>query len=169
MIGKNQILFNKYYALITNCNLLKFIAIQFLVITIFSMIIKLVFYFFSIDIGINQVVISFNNSPILIKVLVLIILGPFLETFIFQSLPYLVLSKFPLLKNKKFILIFSALLFGISHTYSVGYVVYAFFIGAFLMFSYLSRLKKGDSFQTVFTIHILINSIAFLIDLISQR
>lgn len=162
MIVKLKFLLHRYFSLMANCSLIKFIIIQFPIIILFSFFIKTIFFLLSVDQGINTSAGHFNDKPPLLKFFILVLLAPLFETFVFQTLPYLILNKIPLIKNKTyFILFFSSLLFALSHTYAISYVVYAFFMGILLMGSYLIRLKKGDSFQAVFTLHMLANCLVF--------
>lgn len=163
IIEKYKSLFDKYFLIISNCNLAKFILIQIILIIGFSIIFKLILHFFSIEIEGNTSVTLFDNKPIFLKFILFVILGPILETLIFQFLPYLILSNFLRGRNKKIIIIIvSALFFAFTHWYGIFYFIYALAIGLILMFSYLSRLKKGDSFQAILIIHTLFNCLAFL-------
>ena len=88
----------------------------------------------------------------------IVIVAPLFETFICQYAVFKLLSQFPLFRNhQSFIIVISAASFGIMHYYSLIYIVYAFIMGLFLMYAYMLRLQKEDSFKAVSSIHALIN------------
>lgn len=99
------------------------------------------------------------------QIIVASIIGPLLETFIFQYGIIEILSSNKIFKEKKIIIaIISSLLFGISHSYSYLYMFYAFIIGLFLAYSYFVYKKKGFSaFWIVFIIHCLRNTISTIL------
>jgi len=163
IIERYKSLFDKYFSIISNCSLSKFIFIQLIIIIGFSITFKSILHFLSISIESNTFVTLFDNKPMFVKFILFIIMGPFLETIIFQYLPYQILANLLKGRNKKIIIIIiSALLFSFTHWYGIFYFLYALVIGLILMFSYLSRLEKGDSFQAILIIHTLFNCIVFL-------
>lgn len=89
-------------------------------------------------------------------------IAPFIETLIFQSLVIELLEKIKILNEKKYIIvIISAILFGISHSYSYIYIFYAGILGLFLGYAYIVYQKKHFSpFLMVIIIHSLRNTIA---------
>lgn len=92
-----------------------------------------------------------------------VVLAPLFETFLFQYMVFVLLSKMKIIGNSSFlIIIISSLLFGISHWYSFAYVVMASFIGVVLMYAYLFYSSKpSKAFWSVVLIHALHNLIVF--------
>lgn len=101
-------------------------------------------------------------------VMIGILIAPLVETLLFQTLVYFVLSRINLFNQRKIlIIIVSAILFAVEHIYSVQYMIYTFVMGAFLMYAYI--ISKGKNpFLRVFLIHLMINSIAFLLDILTD-
>ena len=89
---------------------------------------------------------------------------PIIETFLFQFLPFTLLTKIPFLK-KSHIIILSALLFAFWHIYSIHYIIYTFIAGAFYMFLYFMRVGKY-SFLTIVALHALNNATSILLNCI---
>lgn len=102
-----------------------------------------------------------NTSSISYKFIVAIILAPIMETFVFQ---YLV---FVSLKNKIkpiFIIIISALLFGLSHYYDFFYILNTIYIGLILALAYYNwNGKRINKFWMVVSIHSLHNLITLVV------
>ncbi|WP_426479898.1 CPBP family glutamic-type intramembrane protease [Chryseobacterium sp. CBSDS_008] len=61
-----------------------------------------------------------------------IFIAPFLETFLFQYLPYFILSKWIKLNNKVFCIIIMSIIFASMHYYNWLYIVMTFFGGIIL-------------------------------------
>lgn len=95
--------------------------------------------------------------------IVVVVVAPLIETFIFQFLIFYLMSL--LTKNKIAILLTSALLFGLSHSYSLLYILSGCMGGLLLGYAYLIfQVRKKYSFWTVSVIHSLNNLYLFLID-----
>lgn len=93
-----------------------------------------------------------------------VILVPLIETLIFQKWAYQLLSLVGWLKRRKILIILlGATLFGLIHFYSLSYIIYNFFIGALLMFSFIIRIGKTP-YLTVVVLHGLMNLFSILID-----
>lgn len=100
----------------------------------------------------------------LLKTLLVVLVGPFFETFLTQALPYYFLSLFQFMKRKQgLIVLISGILFGSIHVFSLQHIFYATVIGFFLSGTYVIRAKKGDSFLCTFLLHAFFNLIALLI------
>ncbi|WP_333861548.1 CPBP family glutamic-type intramembrane protease [Clostridium sp.] len=108
---------------------------------------------------------SLETSSLLAKIIVGSIIGPILETIIFQYGIIEILSSIKIFKEKKIIIaIISSLLFAISHSYSYLYISYSFIIGLVLAYSYLTYKKKNFSaFGVVFWIHCIRNTISTIL------
>ncbi|WP_411683022.1 type II CAAX prenyl endopeptidase Rce1 family protein [Clostridium thailandense] len=95
-------------------------------------------------------------------------LSPILETAIFQYAIIEFLSSISILREKNIlIIIISAILFGLSHSYSYVYVFYGFIMGLLLSYSYLTYKNKSFSaFWVVFLIHCIKNIISIVLSAI---
>ena len=97
------------------------------------------------------------------RVFSVVVIAPLIETLIFQSLAYRFISRINFFrKHKVWIIIVSALLFGIAHSYSISYMVFGFIIGCVFMYAYMLRIGK-KSYWTVVAIHSLCNLSSILL------
>jgi len=92
-----------------------------------------------------------------------VFIAPLIETLIFQigviKLVYYILPKYPIIP-----IIVSATLFGLTHFYSIYYVIYTVMIGLFLGTLYfISKRKKISPFWVIFSVHALYNLTVFVI------
>lgn len=87
-----------------------------------------------------------------------IIIAPFLETFLFQYLPFKLTQKWmhPILS-----ILFCGLIFGIPHIYNWFYMLSAVVIGLLLGSAYYLRINTGRAFLIVTIIHLLNNCVVF--------
>ncbi|WP_160692258.1 CPBP family intramembrane glutamic endopeptidase [Clostridium sp. C2-6-12] len=108
---------------------------------------------------------NLNAASVESQIIIGSIIGPLIETFIFQYGIIEILSSTKIFKEKNIIIaVISSLLFGISHSYSYIYMVYAFIIGLLLAYSYFVYRKKGFSaFWIVFIIHGIRNTISTIL------
>ena len=100
-----------------------------------------------------------------------IILAPILETFINQHLPFKLMQKWSWTKNKYglYILV-SAIVFGLLHTYSLQYMIFAFSGGLILAYMYFFYSKTpGKSFGSTTLIHAIKNSVAVLAGVLADK
>jgi len=103
--------------------------------------------------------------PLYLKLIIVALITPLIETFVFQFLViYLLLrfTRFPLWA----VICISALIFGLAHTYSVYYMLYAFVGGVIYAVAFAAcKQKKGYffAFWIVVLIHGLFNAIGTLI------
>ena len=85
------------------------------------------------------------------KVLLLIVIGPVLETVLFQYLPISIAQRFT---KKKWVIIFSSsVVFGLGHLYNPVYFTMAFFGGVICSYLFIyseERKKSGILFCIVF-------------------
>jgi uncharacterized membrane protein YccC len=84
---------------------------------------------------------------------------PIVETFLNQKLPFVLLQSWNLTKNKYGLyVLLSAILFGLCHTYSVQYLLFAFSVGLILGYTYLFYSKTPKlAFWVTSLIHSLRN------------
>ena len=140
----------------------------FLLIILAQIIIEGIFsllsYFFSTDFlyfSENKIY-SFN---ILTKYLVGVILGPLLETFIFQKILLSILKRFSTNEIKNSLI--GAILFSATHFFSVPYLIKTFIVGYILNFSFLNLQKTHKisyyPFLIIYVAHALTNLFAFII------
>lgn len=93
-----------------------------------------------------------------LKYLMVVVVSPFLETLICQTIPYYLLGLFTFFKNRPWIIILlSSLVFGIAHELSFQYNLSMTIFGFFLISTYFIREKRNDSFLATFLLHALFN------------
>jgi len=99
------------------------------------------------------------------NLLVATLIMPIIETLVFQHWVFKLLEKTGLKKNKYlWIIIISSVLFGISHDYSLRYVVFAVSEGFVLAYTYyFYRKNTAKAFWTTTLIHCLRNGTTALI------
>ncbi|WP_160150110.1 type II CAAX prenyl endopeptidase Rce1 family protein [Parabacteroides sp. Marseille-P3160] len=109
---------------------------------------------------------SFQNTHIVGIIFLTVIVGPLLETLIFQIAIYylLILSKW-FRRRKYMIILIGAILFGFSHFYTLSYIIYNIITGGLLMYTYTIKQHKGVYFGYWVTaiLHALININAIIL------
>jgi len=95
------------------------------------------------------------------SIVIAVIVAPLLETGIFQVLIYRLLRRIRFFKEKTmFIILVSALFFGLVHAYSLSNNLAAFSIGLVYMTAYVARIKKDRfTFFLIVFAHALHNGI----------
>lgn len=109
-----------------------------------------------------------SQDSMKIKVLMGIIIGPLVETFLFQhsvlNFTRNLFDEYPL--SYVMPIFFSSLIFAIVHLFSIYYVIDAFIMGMWFAFSYLYILDKFGSKMKAFMVpwitHLALNTIAIL-------
>lgn len=93
-----------------------------------------------------------------------IFVAPFIETFIFQYLPYLILSKWIKINNKALCIIIMSIIFSSMHYYNWLYIVMTFFGGIILNNLYIYYHKHTYKYSFILTVlfHSLFNLYGFL-------
>lgn len=93
-----------------------------------------------------------------------IFIAPFLETFLFQYLPYLVLSQWMKIQNRVLCIIMMSIIFASMHYYNGLYIVMTFFGGIILnnLYIYYNRHAHAYSFMLTVFFHGLFNVYGFL-------
>lgn len=93
-----------------------------------------------------------------------IFVAPFIETLVFQYLPYLVLTKWIKLKNELFCIIIMSIIFSSMHYYNWLYIVMTFFGGLILNNLYVYYYKNARKYSFILTtiFHVLFNLYGFL-------
>lgn len=90
----------------------------------------------------------------------IVLLGPLAETYFCQHLFFKYLPRY---LSGGGIILLSAIVFGLLHSYNSVYVLYAFFSGLLLSLSYYYRLNSHP-FVIVYLIHSIYNLLTFLLN-----
>ena len=139
-------------------------------LTLLALIVHLIFSFavsyfaYLFDIQINTNPIKFDN--IKEEFLVVVIIAPFVETFLCQYfLINLIISLNRFLFKKESIslaIFISALIFGLGHQYNYIYMAVTFFTGLlYATFFFIIKCRKQDAFTYTSIVHCLYNLVAF--------
>jgi membrane protease YdiL (CAAX protease family) len=107
---------------------------------------------------------SMKNVPILYIFLLVVIIAPFIETLLFNTLPIKIIQYF--IKNKYIIILLSSIVFALIHTYSVAYIFMTYFGAISINTFYLvTEEKKGLLKASGLTVllHSVYNLIGFLL------
>lgn len=94
-----------------------------------------------------------------------VIVAPLIETLIFQALIIEIICKIIKRPRKNILIavVASSLAFALNHTYSIGYVIFAFLVGIiYALAYYLGRYRKEGAVTLVFTLHAMYNLSASL-------
>ncbi len=112
-----------------------------------------------------------TNGPDVSSWFLIIVLVPILETLMNQYLPFWLIQKWNLTRNKYGLYIFtSAIVFGLCHTYSLQYMIFAFSVGLILGYTYFFYSKTPKiAFWSTTLIHSLRNGLAFFIAAIADK
>ena len=117
---------------------------------------------FKLERGSNEII---RDKGMLLTFLYTIILGPFLETLLFQFIPVKLLSTYTFFKQRKLLLaLISALIFALSHIYSFYYFILSFLVGAVFVFFFLImefKQKGAGLWHTTF-LHMIVNLMVFI-------
>ena len=140
----------------------KLILLALIVHLIFSLLVSYIAHLF--DIQINSNPIKFDS--IKEEFLVVVIAGPFIETFLCQYflINFIIsLTRFLFKKESISLAIFiSALIFGLGHQYNYIYMAVTFFTGLlYATFFFIIKCRKQDAFTCTSIVHSLYNLFAF--------
>ncbi|WP_376779800.1 CPBP family glutamic-type intramembrane protease [Chryseobacterium flavum] len=81
-----------------------------------------------------------------------VFIAPFLETFIFQYLPYLILTKWIKIRNTVFCIIIMSIIFSSMHYYNWLYIIMTFFGGIILNNLYIYYSKHSCKYSFILTV-----------------
>ncbi|WP_416336214.1 type II CAAX prenyl endopeptidase Rce1 family protein [Chryseobacterium flavum] len=81
-----------------------------------------------------------------------VFIAPFLETFIFQYLPYLILTKWIKISNTVFCIIIMSIIFSSVHYYNWLYIIMTFFGGIILNNLYIYYSKHSCKYSFILTV-----------------
>lgn len=139
----------------------KFIVLSITTCLLISLMISLILSYVNIDyLEIDYL----KNKGLSYIFIATVLIAPVLETLIFQ---YGIIELSLRLKNKNKILyaiLASAILFSLSHYYNIFYILSSFILGlAFATFYIIAKIRKDiNPFYLLFSIHCLINFVAFI-------
>lgn len=95
-----------------------------------------------------------------------LVLAPILETYLFQHLPFKMMQSFSITRGKHGLyILFTSVIFGCLHTYSVSYILFAFTLGlvlSYIYFFYSNNLSLA--FWSTALVHFLRNALAILFE-----
>lgn len=95
------------------------------------------------------------------RILMVVLLGPILETFLFQAMPYYFLNMFNFMKRHAWIsIVLPSIIFGSLHMISIQYFLLALMMGLVFQFTYHVRSRSGDPFLSTYLLHVLLNGMA---------
>jgi membrane protease YdiL (CAAX protease family) len=106
-----------------------------------------------------------SESHIAFQIIVGCFFAPVVETLLFQTLPIHIFTEV-FIKKRNIAIFISALLFGLSHYYSLLYILITFVIGLLFAWAYLNYEERNGSqkaFWAITLAHALRNAIAALL------
>ena len=157
---------NAFYSKIKSNKHVALFLVIFLIDVFFTLIGSLVVNFF--DSSLIETELNTANFSLLEIFFVTVLIGPVLETFIFQFLIIEILLKLKI-KNNLIILI-STLAFSLSHNYNLIYILLIIFPGILYSTYYLFLKIENQKtpFLNIFLLHLLSNFVSFILDDVIQ-
>lgn len=157
---------NAFYSKIKSNKYVALFLVLFLIDVFFISIGSLVVNFF--DSSLIETEFNTANFSLLEIFFVTVLIGPVLETFIFQFLIIEILFKLNI-KNNLIILI-STLAFSLSHNYNLIYILLIIFPGILYSTYYLFLKIENQKtpFLNIFLLHSLSNFVSFILDDVLQ-
>lgn len=162
---------SKIFILLRKRNIVVSIACFFALFLVFYIIWTHIYYYFFIKY--DSVFAPTPNETIMTlelrrKIVEVVVLAPLIETLIFQKWFYKLFSYIDWFNQYKILIILlSAVVFGLIHFYSLSYIIYNFFVGAFFMFVYIIKIGNRP-YWTVAVLHGLMNLFSIYIDPIEK-
>lgn len=152
----NKIILAHQY--LKSCNKILYIFLMFVISIFLTVVLSPVFDFFDTSV-IQSYGAEEHRETVVFEFFTAVIVAPLVETLIFQFLviEFLYLTKI----GKRKIVVLSAIIFSLTHYYSIGYILYAFSMGVIFSYSYVIRKNATQAFLTVYAIHLLRNVLAF--------
>ena len=114
--------------------------VAFILLILNNLVFGTIEHFFFPDLPKNPIT---NESPFY-KLIFGCIIGPILETYVFNYLPTIILHKINI-KKESFRIILPSIIFGLNHYYSFLYIIAAFFMGIIFNLLYLRATKLNES------------------------
>jgi hypothetical protein len=118
---------------------------------------------------ISDKIVNSQNMPtnVWLKYLFAVLAGPFLETFIFQALPFYFLSLFQFIRRNVWIIILvSSIGFGLAHNFSTQSIIHGTLVGFIFISTYIIRTKNKDPFLCTYLLHAFYNFMAITLSYI---
>ena len=145
-----------------------FVHIFVLVSVVYMCLCNFCVKFFNIpDIKLFEEPPSLEKYGVILMLVLGVLIAPLLETFLFQKLPYVLLSRIKPIEKRKYIIVLVAVfLFGLEHLYSLQYMVYAIGVGVMLMYAYVISIGRNP-FWRVFAIHAIFNCIVMITEMLN--
>ncbi len=118
----------------------------------------------------NAITNPFESENIYMLLFGALIAAPIVETFIFQALPFYILTQKKYKVPRFWLYVFvSSIIFGVAHFYSLWYIIRIFFVGIiFASVFYLSKLRREKAIANTIFIHLAHNAFAILMYLIFE-
>jgi len=106
---------------------------------------------------------SLLKGPLYITVLEAMIIGPIIETLIFQKFLYFIATLFGWFRhNKCRIVILGTFIFGLAHFFTLLYIITTAITGAFFMYLYVIKQHR-HAYWSVVMLHSMINGLAIFL------
>ena len=118
---------------------------------------------------ISDKIVNSQNMPsnIGLNYLFVVLAGPFIETFIFQALPFYFLRLFQFFRRNVWIIILvSSIGFGLAHDFSTQSIIHGTLVGFIFISTYITRTKNKDPFLCTYLLHAFYNFMAITLSLI---
>lgn len=162
---------NQNYAMLIALNnhlqAIRFFLYCLVAIMLNSTIFSALEYFCTSNIQPNPIL---EKESLAFRIIIGILIAPLLETYLFQKLPFLIMSR---LKVKSMLvrITLPSLAFAINHSFSIFYVGFAFVTGIILNYMYIAckENNKGYAFIAVALIHSIYNTIALALPLLFEH
>lgn len=119
--------------------------------------------------NISDKIVNSQNIPnnVWLKYLFVVLVGPILETFLYQALPFYFLSMFQFFRRHVWIIILVASIgFGLAHNFSSQSIIHGTLVGFIFISTYIIRTKNKDPFLTTYLLHAFFNFMAITLSLI---
>jgi len=137
-----------------------FILVGYGIIVLFMMIFGLIS---NGSAGVNPLFLENKYYAFIVAVLI----DPFIETIIFQAIPYYFINKYIKHKRKLYVFLFIAPILFI-HTYNLSYVMVSYFVGIILAFLYyIAYYRREKAIILISFIHFFNNFVAYFTYLLS--
>lgn len=107
--------------------------------------------------------VSLLKGPLYITILDAMIIGPIIETLVFQKFLYFIATLFNWFRNDKCrIIILGTLTFGLIHFFTLMYIITTMITGFFFMYLYVIKRHK-NAYWSVVILHSMINGLAIFL------
>lgn len=119
------------------------------------------------DVKFNDALFGTNLSISIELLFNTLIFAPVVETLLFQTLFFYIQQKLKI--HTIIIVLLSAISFSAIHDYSVLYIINAFIVGAFFMYSYVLRAEnRNNPFWSIAVAHFFMNFFSVLLAILTM-